>query len=185
MRITAKIQGQALAAFADGKKIPKAIARAVAKAGATALRDMRSEAVKRVRRMKRLKVKAVREALILRKSRASENIGRMQFGIDVEGKPVPLSAYPHRQTNKGVSVAVNVGRRSLVVSGFVARMRSGHEGIFKRRSKARLPIDEKLGSRPVDALLHRGEADGVLARGQKSFEATFDRLLPIELDKVK
>lgn len=182
MRISARIKGQALDAFKSGA-IPKAIARAVAKAGATALRDMRSEAVKRVRRMKRLKVKRVRDALIMRKPRGA-NLAQ-GFQIDVEGKPVPLSAYPHRQTKKGVSVAVNVGKRSLVEKGFIARMRSGHEGIFKRRSRARLPIDEQLGSRPVDALLHAGEADGVLARGAKSFETTFERLLPIELDKVK
>jgi hypothetical protein len=33
-------------------------------------------------------------------------------------------------------------------------MKSGHVGIFKRSGKARLPIEELRGSRPVDALLH-------------------------------
>lgn len=184
MKVSIKVAGEALKAFSGGK-IPLAIAKALAKAGATALRDMRSEAIRRIRRMKRLKVKRVREALHLRKSLTATAIGGMHVAIDVEGTPVPLSAYPHRQTQKGVSVSVNVGKRSLVAHGFVAQMRSGHEGIFKRRSKARLPIDEQLGSRPVDALLHRGEAEGVLERGARSFEATFERLLPIELDKVK
>lgn len=184
MNLFVKVKGSALTAFSGGK-VPKAIARAVSKAGATALRDMRSEAVKRIRSRKRLKIKRVQEALVLSKPSRSEGIGGKEFRLDVEGKPVPLSAYPHRQTAKGVSVAVNVGARSLVDRGFISRMRSGHEGIFRRRAGPRLPIDEQLGSRPVDALLHRGEAEGVLQRGRTSFEATFERLLPIELDKVK
>src|SRR5262249_32270001 len=113
-------------------------------------------------------------------------------------KPVPLIAYPHREvqgkTGKrgmgprsqgGVSVEVNTGKRTLLRGAFIAVMANGHEGIFRRRGRARLPIHELLGSRPVDALLHQGEADAVAARGGQSFAATFARLLPLEIDKGK
>lgn len=168
----------------DSKKINGAIARALRKAGSTALRDMRSEASKRIRERKRLKASVVSRALVLRRSEGT-NIDRMQWGLDVRGTRVPLSAYPHRQTKKGVSVQVNKGKRTLITSAFVAKMRSGHEGIFVRRGKHRLPIDERMGSRPVDALLHRGEAEAVGERGQRSLAATFERLLPMELEKLK
>ena len=68
-------------------------------------------------------------------------------------------------------------------SAFVAAMRSGHRGVFVRRGAKRLPIRELLGSRPVDALLHEGEVDGVLRRGRESFAKTYRRVLPLEMAK--
>jgi hypothetical protein len=170
-----------LAALKSGKPA-KAAARALKKAGATALRDMRSEASKRVRQRKRLKASLVREAIHMRVNKAS-SIEGMEWALEVRGKPVPLAAFPHRQGTRGVSVEVNRGKRSLVEHAFVATMRSGHRGIFVREGLTRLPIRELFGSRPVDALLHQGEADAVAERGRASLEATFARLLPLELAK--
>ncbi len=160
----------------------RAVARALKKAGSTALRDMRSEASKRIRQRKRLKASAIAKALKLRRPKGSD-IASMSWAVDVSGQPVPLGAYPHRQTRKGVSVEVNRGKRTLVKDAFVATLKSGHESVFRRRGKARLPIQELLGSRPVDALLHEGEAQGVAERGQRSLSAGFARLLPMELGK--
>lgn len=159
-----------------------ALRRALRKAGATALRDMKSEASKRIRARKRIKVSYITRALTLRRAKGSDIAG-MEWAVDVSGEPVPLVAYPHRQTKKGVSVEVNRGKRTLVRGSFKATMKSGHKGVFKRRGTARLPIKELRGSRPVDALLHEGEADGVAERGGRSFEATFLRVLPLEIGK--
>jgi hypothetical protein len=159
----------------------RAIARALHKAGATGLRDMRSEASKRIRQRKRIKAAIIRRALVMRRPRGQGLDG--EWALDVRGDRVPLAAYPHRQTKRGVSVEVNRGKRSTVTSSFIATMRSGHRGVFVRRGTARLPIRELFGSRPADALLHAGEADAVLRRGQDSFMRTFHRLLPLELAK--
>jgi hypothetical protein len=175
------LNSRELAALHYGN-IARAIARALRKAGSTALRDMRSEASKRVRARKRLKAAAVRKALHLRRPRRT-TVDGMTFALDVEGKPVPLSAYPHRQTKRGVSVSVNRDKRTLVRSAFIATMSSGHTGVFMRRGPERLPIRELLGSRPVDALLHEGEAEAVAERGARSLRDTFTRLLPVELEK--
>jgi hypothetical protein len=159
-----------------------ALRRALKKAGATALRDMRSEASKRVRTMKRIKPSYVGRALTMKKAKGSD-ISSMAWSLNVDGAAVPLTAYPHRQTKKGVSVEVNRGKRTLLDGSFVANMRSGHKGVFRRRGKERLPIDELRGSRPVDALNHKGEAEAVAARGGKSFSDTLTRVLPMELAK--
>lgn len=45
------------------------------------------------------------------------------------------------------------------------------------------PIEELRGSRPVDALLHQDEAQGVADRGEASFAAPFARVLPLEIGK--
>lgn len=159
-----------------------ALRRALRKAGASALRDMKSEASKRIRARKRIKARYITRALTLRRAKGSD-IGDMEWSIEVSGEAVPLVAYPARQMRKGVSVEVNRGKRTLIKGAFISTMRSGHKGVFRRDGKARLPIKELRGSRPVDALLHEGEADAVGARGGASFEATFVRVLQLEIGK--
>lgn len=161
-----------------------ALKRALRKAGATALRDMRSEASKRIRARKRIRSKYITRALTLQRPKGGD-IAAWSWAINVSGEPVPLVAYPHRQGKRGVTVEVNRGKRTLIEGSFVATMKSGHQGVFRRRGKARLPIDELRGSRPVDALLHKGEADGVAERGGRSFTETLARVLPIEIGKSK
>lgn len=179
--INVKWDRSGIAALETGP-LKGALKRALRKAGATALRDMRSEASKRIRARKRIKVSYITRALTLRRPKGSD-IAAMSWALDVSGEPVPLIAYPHRQTRKGVSVEVNRGKRTIVKRSFVASMQSGHAGIFRRKGKARLPIQELRGSRPVDALLHKGEADAVAERGGRSFSETFTRVLPLEIGK--
>lgn len=166
------------------KGASSAVKRALFKAGATALRDMRSEAKKRIRQRKRIKAGMIGKALHLRRPRGNVVDGA-EWALQVRGGAVGLIAYPHRQTKRGVSVEVNRGKRTLIAGAFIATMKSGHRGIFVRTTKKRLPIRELLASRPVDALLHEGEAEAVQVRGAASMAATFGRLLPIELDKVR
>jgi hypothetical protein len=165
------------------KGVAPAIKRALYKAGSTALRDMRSEASKRVRARKRIKAKYVRDSLVMARPKGKA-IDGAEWTLKVKGDRVPLRAYPTRQTKKGVSAQVNTGKRSLVPGAFIARMRSGHEGVFKRVGAKRLPIRELYGSRPVDALLHKGEAEAVQQRGGDSMSHAFERLLPLELGKL-
>lgn len=179
--ISVKWDRSQIAALGTGP-LKGALKRALRKAGSTALRDMRSEASKRIRARKRIKPRYISRALTLRRPRGGD-VGGMEWAVDVSGEAVPLVAYPHRQTKKGVSVEVNRGKRTLVKGAFITTMRSGHEGVFKRRGKARLPIQELRGSRPLDALLHKGEAQGVADRGGKSFGETFVRVLPLEIGK--
>lgn len=181
LRLDVKIEKSGLLALEPGP-MRRAVVRALRKAGSTALRDMRGEASKRIRARKRIQPKYIRRALKLQRAKGSD-IATMSWAVVVSGEPVPLVAYPHRQLRGGVSVEVNRGKRTLVKHAFVAKMRSGHEGIFRRRGKARLPIDELGGSRPIDALLHQGEAQAVAARGYKSFGDTFRRVLPGEIKK--
>jgi hypothetical protein len=181
LTVDVKLDQSGIAGLKPGP-FKRAVVKALRKAGATALRDMRSEASKRIRARKRIKPSYIGRALTLRRPKGSD-IASMSWAVVVSGDPVPLVAYPHRQTRKGVSVEVNRGKRTLLKGAFVASMKSGHEGVFRRRGKARLPIDELRGSRPVDALLHKGEAEAVGVRGRESFAATYTRVLPLEIGK--
>lgn len=194
VRVEVKWDKSQIAALAVGP-MKAALRRALTKAGSTALRDMRSEAVKRIRERKAIRPKYISRALTL--SKRGGSINDLEWALNVSGKPVPLIAYPHRvvrgkkgrggigpRSQGGLSVEVNRGKRTIVRGAFVATMPdSGHVGIFRRRGIKRKPIEELLGSRPVDALLHRGESEGVAARGGRSFAATFERVLPLEIGK--
>jgi hypothetical protein len=80
------------------------------------------------------------------------DIAGMSWAVDVSGEPVPLVAYPYRQTKQGVSVEVNRGKRTLLKGAFVATLKSGHVGVFRRQGKARLPIEELRGSSLVQSM---------------------------------
>lgn len=162
--------------------MPAGVKRALRMAGATALRDANSEKNKRIKERKRIGPSYINKATTLKRPKGA-GAASMEWAIEVSGEPVPLVAYPHRQTKKGVIVEVNRGKRTLLAGSFKATMKSGHKGIFKRKGTARLPIKEFFGSRPLDALLHQGEAEAVLERGRESFAATFARVLPLELAK--
>lgn len=167
-----------------------ALSKTTRRAGATALRDMRSEASKRVRARLRLKVKHVNATLHQRPPKVSGVAG--QWALAVSGRPVALSRYPHRQTRKGVSYAAfKGGKRKVIPSSFTATMpkksadqERGHLGAMMRSRRTRLPIREMWGPKPVDVLRYEGEAEGVAERGRRSFEATFERLLVRELSKA-
>lgn len=182
MSVSFKVQLNRLLLAAIKTGATGALRRALSKAGSTALRDMRSEASKRVRELKRIKPKYIRDAITLVKPRGLDT-AKMDWVLTVSGKPVPLVAYPNRQTTKGVTVEVNRGKRTLLKGAFLATMTSGHKGVFRRVGAARFPIKELLGSRPLDALMHKGEAEAVVDRGGESFSATFARLLPLEIGK--
>jgi hypothetical protein len=182
-----------------GGKLGKAVRSALRKAGSTSLRDMRSEATKRVRARKRLRAGFIRKAITMSRPKGGD-IERMEWALHVSGAPVPLIQYPHTQryamvpgphgnarfTKAGISVRVNKGRgkQTLIKPAFLATMKSGHRGIFVRRGNRRLPIDERFASRVTDALRHPGELDAIVARGRRVFGETYNRLLPLELDKV-
>lgn len=176
----------------------RAVAAALRKAGATALRDMKAEASKRIRKLKRLKASAIAKTIVLSKpTGGAAALIAGEWALRMTGQALPLIDYPHRLVTQSVvgkdgksrkrkvlRVEVNPGKQTLVPGAFLATMRSGHEGIFRRVGPARLPIKELLGSRPVDALLKAGEAEAVGERGQKSLVTTFERLLPLELAKA-
>jgi hypothetical protein len=174
-----------LSGLKGSKQINRALTRALAKAGSDAARALKTAANKRVRQRKRFKLARLRAAMPLYFPRNKKDINNLVWRMDVSGKPVPLAEFPYRQTKKGVSVAVNNGKRALVKGAFVARMKSGHVGIYRRRGKERLPIDEAFTTRVSDVFNDSGMIPDLKKRTNAVFRASFGRLLPIELGKVK
>ena len=76
--------------------------------------------------------------------------------IDITGAHITLADMGARQTRKGVSVRqLKAGGREVLKSAFIATMRSGHVGVFRRTGKAKLPIKELYGPSPINLWKHR------------------------------
>lgn len=136
---------------ADVRAVEKALARingamprAVTRALNAAIRKAQSEAVKGVAREIGIKQKTARGATKLRLA----NRRRLAADVTARGRRIPLVEMGGRQTRQGVTYKSR-GKRQLIKGAFIAKMKSGHVGAFKRRyygqNSKRLPIDEKLG----------------------------------------
>jgi Prophage minor tail protein Z (GPZ) len=162
---------------------PKALKSALSKAGSDAIRTMRTEATRYVRSKKRMKLGRVREALSVTSPRGARELGDLVWTLRVKPIAAPVIAYPARQTRKGVKVSINQGSNKLIKSAFIATMRSGHRGVFKRASKSRLPIKELFTTRVIDTFDDGGMIEGLQFKTQAKFTETFNRVLPLELQK--
>lgn len=164
--------------------LERALFRTLRMSGGDAIRAMRTASNRAIRFRKRMKASSVTRGLVLRMPRGRQVIENLEWRVDVSGASVPLSAYPYRQIKSGVSVAVNKGKRKHIKGAFVARMQSNHVGIFVRRGKGRLPIDELFSTRISDVFSDHGMVPAVFARGSQVFSTSFARLLPLELAKA-
>ena len=183
--------------FAD-RKVEKALGSALRKAGGDALRAMRVTSSREIREKKRLKVKKVNDSLPLIHPGAGVGLDGLVWTMRVSGKAIPLAAFPFRQFGRkkgrhgGVAVALNTtGPKTTILGAFVARMptadpmKRGHLGIFRRRGRGRLPIDEAFGPTIAALFKNAGMISGVQYAAQTVFSRTFERLLPLELAKLK
>lgn len=129
----------------------------------------RAEAVRLIRKDFNVKASDVRNALTISKANAGRLEARM-FGDGSPGiplydfSPAPKSAPSTRRRGKGytpakgISVMVTKGNRKRITGAFVARMKSGHIGVFQRvegkftRDRKRQAISEKFGPSPIRIL---------------------------------
>jgi predicted GNAT family acetyltransferase len=145
---------------------------AIRRAGSDALRAMRAETVRRIRERRAIKAGAIRDRISLAFPRSDD---APVWRLTVSGAPLRVADYPYRQTKAGVSAQIKATGRSLIRHAFVARMRSGHEGVFVRTGKARLPIEELYTTRVSDVMRDPGLAEDVLEHAAAVFERAFNR----------
>jgi hypothetical protein len=158
----------------------KGAVRAAMRAGGDAIRAGRADAVRRVRESRAIKAEAVRRAVTL-DFPSGERDDAIVWAINASGAPMPVAAYPYRQVKQGVSAQIKAGGRSLIRHAFIAKMKSGHEGVFLREGKARLPIFEVFTTRVTDVFKDAGFIEGVQERTKAVFRSSYERNLAIVL----
>lgn len=174
-----------------GGKIEDALGRAMHGAGGLAIRRIKTTSIKDVREKKTLKAGRLRAGLplIYPSNNRGKAAGSLEWIMKVSGRGIALAEYQHRQTKAGVLVTVNKGRPKLVKGAFVARMKSGHKGIFIRRTVAgkksrRLPIDEFFSTRISDVFGDAGFIPKLHALGAETVSSEFSRLFSVGLQKL-
>jgi hypothetical protein len=171
------------AAHANSAGVNRAIFNTAKKAGRDSVRALKAAATRSVRFRKKIPVRFVNDSMPVT-SRSAKDLESLEWTMRVEAKPIPVVQFPNRQVRRGVTVAINAGGRKLIKHAFVATMKSGHTGVFMRRGKSRLPIDELYSTRVIDVFEDNGMIDAVTARARDTWDATWDRVLPLELDKI-
>jgi len=142
--ITITIDDRALLLELQGA--PDRISRAVVRALNRAIKSGRTLMVREIARDTGLKSSTVREAIPIRPA----TLGQPTATMSASMKKIPLiefkakGPFPSRGKGRGVSYSLpgSAGRNP---NAFLATMGTGHEGVFKRLTKARLPIIELYG----------------------------------------
>jgi hypothetical protein len=96
-------------------------------------------------------------------------MAKVWYGLD----PVAMIWLGAKQNSTGVTAQ---GGRT-VAGGFIATMKNGHKGVFKRRGTARLGINEQAAA--IQTPAERYIADAVIFAGR--FEAQFWKTFEHEL----
>jgi hypothetical protein len=103
--------------------------------------------------------------------------------VSMKAGAIPSIYFGARQSGHGkpTTAMVYKGKRETIKSGFIETMPGGHQGVFRRVGKARLPIREVMGPSIMKMLSVAGNGiDGVTAHAQK----VLDERLNHELNRI-
>lgn len=131
-------------------KVPKVIYRAINRAAASA----KTEFGRKVREKYYVTQKAVLDTIDVKQAYLTDPTAEVKSS----GHNIPLYSFrvtpkdPQPLRKKPVVVRVKRGGGGEVRSAFVAKMKSGHFGVFERAGKRRLPIGELYGP-PVPIMM--------------------------------
>lgn len=180
------------------QRMHRALFRALSKSGGDAIRAARVASGRIVRFRKAFRVSRVNRGLVLAFPRQPRgDISQLEWRVNVSGSMSPVGSFASvrgfgqrirgRKGRKevspgGVIAKINAGRSSRIPGAFLATMKSGHRGVFMRTGAK---VKELFTSRVSDVFSDAGMPEHVLERAQQVFGRSFDRLLPLELAKLK
>jgi hypothetical protein len=139
------------------------------------LAGMRTDAYEAAKQEYNIRLADVRKAFTSR-IWGNPPVGQATFS----GGKIPLIRFAprpagvtRRRPPGGVSVVVKAQRKAIAGS-FVARMRSGHLGVFQRYAKERLPIEEKFGPALAQMLDNPEVRERIEQRAAERFEKNLE-----------
>lgn len=156
----------------------------------------RAEVSRLIRKESKIKAKDIKARVYARKyRRKGDPRKQMKSSIIIYTGAIPLIKFAARakkvRTDRGqrigVTAAIN-GRRSLIRGAFLARSKSGYQGVFKRVGRSRLPIKEEY-SNELDEIINSSASTRHLKRFiddrfQKTFRQEFDFRVQKALNKA-
>jgi len=144
--------------------MPKKITRVLYRAINRVLRRMRTRIVRLTAKELRIRQKLIRERVWIQKANSKKLRGRVRAGA--YGWPYILFSALQKLTG----VQVKIGKKQLLEHAFMARMPTGHLGVFRRGTKAtffpgapRLPIHEQRTYSPTKIIRKLGAEPWIIA----------------------
>lgn len=129
------------------ERIPGAAPKAMARAINRATESARTEAARKVRALYYITQKDVTSTIKIYKASPSD----LSAMVLSRGNLIALTKFrvtpkkPQPKRRREIIVRVKRGGGGVVKKAFVARMKSGHIGVFKRAGERRYPIDQMYG----------------------------------------
>lgn len=162
--------------------IPKGAERAFSAAINRGLNYTKTQAFKQVKKVYAVKQSALNEATKTKAQKAST--GNLAGYIAFSGVKIPLyqfQATPKTPgTGKKVRAGVMKGGGAIFDRAFIAKMESGHIGIFERTNSKRLPIEEKMGLSAAQMIQNKV----VIEQLEKEAQEKVDERLNHEIDRI-
>lgn len=164
----------------DLREFPAKVTRATVRALNRAIGSGRTFMVREVARDTGILSRAVRDAMVMREASANHLVASLAARL----KRIPLIDFkakgpePSRGRGRGVTYRLPSGK-GRIETAFIAIMKSGHRGVYRRKGTARLGIVELKGP-SLGHVFAKYRALG-LARALEVFQTNFDH----ELDFVK
>lgn len=148
-----------------------------------ALDTVRTAAGRQIREVYAIKQKDLRAESNIKLKKASQTdlAGEIAFA----GCKIPLYRFnvTPKQPAQGVRVKAAVLKSSAQTEfehAFIARMQSGHIGMFERATAKHLPIDEFTGP----SVAHMAGNSVVLEQVEKEAQETIDKRIDHEMDRI-
>ena len=162
--------------------IPKGAERAFSAAINRGLSHTKTQAFKQVKKVYAVKQSALNEATTTKVQKAST--GNLAGYVSFSGVKIPLYKFQvtPKEPRKGqkVRAAVMKGGGATFDSAFIAKMRSGHIGVFERVTSRRLPIEEKMGLSAAQMVKNEVIMDQLTKEAQERV----DERLKHEIDRI-
>lgn len=162
--------------------IPKGAERAFSSAINRGLSHTKTQAFKQVKTVYAVKQSALNETTTTKIQKAST--GNLAGYVSFSGVKIPLYKFQvtPKEPRKGqkVRAAVMKGGGATFDSAFIAKMRSGHIGIFERITSRRLPIEEKMGLSAAQMVKN----EVIMDQLEKEAQEKVDERLKHEIDRI-
>lgn len=135
--------------FVNGamKNVKQAIIKAETRANSRVARTVIKEYTNELQKDYAIKDSGIKKDLRISRGRSED--GKRGAGAIITAKGVrgiPLSRFKVNKTKKGVSFIVTHAKgRGIIQGSFIAKMKSGHVGVYERKGKKRLPIKQRFG----------------------------------------
>jgi hypothetical protein len=162
--------------------IPKGAERAFSNAINRGLSHTKTQAFKQVKTVYAVKQSALNEATTTRVQKAST--GNIAGYVSFSGVKIPLYKFQvtPKEPRKGQKVRAGVmkGGGATFDSAFIAKMKSGHIGVFERVTSKRLPIEEKMGLSAAQMV----QNEDIIDKLTKEAQEIVDERLKHEIDRI-